>query len=246
MEAESNSPTLDLFFHLRHACADEWRAYTDHAFVRGVADGTLPEACFRHYLGQDYLFLIHFARAYALAAYKAETLGDIRQAAAGLSAIIDVEMALHVKFCSGWGLDEDKMAALPEAEETMAYTRYVLEKGMQGDLLDLHVALAPCMLGYAEIGRALAKSQLAHPVAKPEANPYAPWIDMYASDEYQAVAADEQAILNRLMTERGGPGRLPSLTETFRQATRLEAAFWEMAMGAADTGLAGPGAASRR
>ncbi len=230
MEAESNTGTLDLFSHLRDACADEWRAYTDHAFVRGLADGTLPKTCFRHYLGQDYLFLIHFARAYALAAYKADNLSDIRQAAAGLSAILDVEMALHVEFCAGWELDEDEMAALPEAEETMAYTRYVLEKGVQGDLLDLHVALAPCMLGYAEIGRALAECPTAHV----EANPYTPWIDMYASDEYQAVAAEEQATMNRLMAERGGPGRLPSLTETFRQATRLEAAFWEMGMHAVD------------
>ena len=230
MAAKSNTGTLDLFSHLRDACADEWRAYTDHAFIRGLADGTLPEACFRHYLGQDYLFLIHFARAYALAAYKADNLSDIRQAAAGLSAIIDVEMALHVEFCAGWGLDEDEMAALPEAEETMAYTRYVLEKGVQGDLLDLHVALAPCMPGYAEIGRALAEC----PTANVKANPYTAWIDMYASDEYQAVAADEQATMNRLMAERGGPGRLPSLTETFRQATRLEAAFWEMGMHAVD------------
>jgi thiaminase/transcriptional activator TenA len=231
MEAESNTGTIDLFSNLRDACADEWRAYTEHAFVRGLADGTLPEACFRHYLGQDYLFLIHFARAYALAAYKADNLGDIRQAAAGLSAIIDVEMTLHVKFCIGWGLDEDEMAALPEAEETMAYTRYVLEKGVQGDLLDLHVALAPCMLGYAEIGRALVECPTAHV----ETNPYRPWIDMYASDKYQAVAADEQDSLNRLMAERGGPGRLRSLTETFRQATRLEAAFWEMGLHAVDS-----------
>ena len=230
MEAKSNTGTLDLFSHLRDACADEWRAYTDHAFVRGLSDGTLPETCFRHYLGQDYLFLIHFARAYALAAYKADNLSDIRQAAAGLSAIIDVEMALHVEFCAGWGLNEDEMAALPEAEETMAYTRYVLEKGLQGDLLDLHVALAPCILGYVEIGRSLAECPTAHI----EANPYTLWIDMYASDEYQAVAADEQATMNRLMAERGGPGRLPSLTETFRQATRLEAAFWEMGMHAVD------------
>jgi thiaminase/transcriptional activator TenA len=226
MESESNTGTLDLFFHLRDACADEWRAYTDHAFVRGLSDGTLPEACFRYYLGQDYLFLFHFARAYGLAAYKADNLSDIRQAGAGLSAIIDVELSLHVEFCAGWGLNEDEMAALPEAEETMAYTRYVLEKGVQGDLLDLHVALAPCILGYAEIGRTLAEGPTAHV----EANPYRPWIDMYASDEYQAVAADEQATLNRLMTERGSSGRLPSLSETFRQATRLEAAFWEMGM----------------
>ncbi len=34
-------------------------------------------------------------------------------------------------------------------------TRFVLDRGMAGDLLDLHVALAPCVLGYAEIGTAL-------------------------------------------------------------------------------------------
>ena len=58
----------------------------------------------------------------------------------------------------------------------------------------------------------------------------AAWIEMYASDEYQALASDERATIDRLMAERGGPGRLPALTETFRQATRLETAFWEMAM----------------
>ncbi len=216
----------DLFDTLRNACASEWQAYTEHAFVRGLADGTLPEACFRHYLGQDYLFLIHFARAYALAAYKSETLEDIRQAAAGLSAIIDVEMGLHVEFCNGWGLSESQMAALPEAEETMAYTRYVLEKGLQGDLLDLHVALAPCMLGYAEVGKALA----ADPATKTDGNPYQAWIEMYASSEYQEFADVEKQTLNRLMGTRGGPGRMASLSESFRQATRLETAFWEMGL----------------
>ena len=113
-------------------------------------------------LGQDYLFLIHFARAYALAAYKSETLADIRQATAGLSAIIDLEMGLHVEFCASWGLTEADMEALPEADETMAYTRFVLEKGNAGDLLDLHVALAPCIIGYAEIGSVLASSNNAN------------------------------------------------------------------------------------
>jgi len=38
------------------------------------------------------------------------------------------------------------MKALPEAAETIAYTRYVLERGLSGDLLDLHVALARVLL----------------------------------------------------------------------------------------------------
>jgi len=216
----------NLFDTLRAACAEEWSAYTEHAFVKGMADGSLPEPCFRHYLGQDYLFLIQFARAYGLAAYKADTLEDIRDAAAGLSAIIDVEMGLHVEFCQGWGMSEAEMAALPEADATLAYTRYVLEKGLQGDLLDLHVALAPCMLGYAVIGKTLDDD----PNTKTEDNPYQAWIEMYASQDYQDVAEAEMQTLNRLMETRGGSGRLASLTKTFRQATRLETAFWDMGM----------------
>jgi thiaminase/transcriptional activator TenA len=220
----------NLFETLRDNCADDWRAYVEHPFVAGMADGTLPKSAFRFYLEQDYLFLIHFARAYGLAAYKAETIEDIRGAAAGLSAIIDTEMALHVEFCAGWGLTEAQMAAVPEAPETMAYTRYVLEKGLQGDLLDLHVALAPCMLGYGEIGHALAHNH----DTKIAGNPYVPWIEMYASKDYQDVAAEERATLDRLMKERGGPGRMASLTKTFAEATRLEAAFWDMGLRAAD------------
>jgi thiaminase/transcriptional activator TenA len=215
-----------LFAKLRSACAVEWDAYTAHAFVRGLADGSLPEACFRHYLIQDYLFLVHFARAYGLAAFKADTLEDIRAAAAGLSAMVDQEMQLHVAYSAEWGLGEAEMAAAPEADATIAYTRYVLERGLAGDLLDLQVALAPCIVGYAEIGRALADD----PATMIDGNPYRAWIEMYASADYQSVASDHVAQMDRLMDRRGGPGRLDTLVTTFRQATRLEAAFWEMGL----------------
>ena len=77
-----------MFEQFKQSCSDDWRAYTEHRFVVGIATGTLPEACFRHYLKQDYLFLVHFARAYALAAYKSRTLADIRHAKAVLSALV--------------------------------------------------------------------------------------------------------------------------------------------------------------
>lgn len=216
---------MGLFQRLKGDIQDVWSAYTDHAFVRQLLEGSLPEPCFRHYLGQDYRFLIHFARAYALAAYKSETLADIRQANGGLSAIVDVEMDLHVKFCADWGLTEAEMEALPEADETMAYTRFVLEKGNAGDLLDLHVALAPCIIGYAEIGKSLAPAE--------SGNPYATWIEMYASEEYQEVAEAEIAQLDRLFDLRAGEGRYESLSKTFAQATQLEVAFWQMGLDAA-------------
>ena len=227
------APSDGLFSRLRAAAADEWVAYAKHPFVARLAAGDLPKACFRRYLGQDYLFLIHFARAYALAAYKGETLEDIRQAAEGMKAILDVEIGLHIEFCAGWGMDEAEMAALPEAAETMAYTRYVLERGLAGDLLDLHVALAPCILGYAEIGRRIAREK----AGALGDNPYRAWIEMYAGEDYAEVARAEAEQLDRILLRRTGlaaqeidGARWESLVTTFREACRLEAAFWQMGL----------------
>lgn len=225
---ESGADTL--FGRLRGACAESWRAYIDHAFVRALAEGSLAEAAFRHYLGQDYRFLIHFARAYGLAVYKAEDLAEMRAAAATVTALLGVEMRLHVEFCAGWGLSEADMEALPEAGATLAYTRFVLERGMAGDVLDLHVALAPCVVGYGEIGRALARD----PGTRREGNPYRAWIEMYAGSEYQGVARAAVEQLDRLAARRLAPGRFDALVKTFDQATRLEAAFWDMGLNLAD------------
>lgn len=217
---------MDLLDRLKAATDDTWRAYTEHAFVRGLGDGTLPKAAFERYLVQDYLFLIHFARAYALAVYKGRTLDEMRAAHEGLKAILDVEMGLHVRLCGEWGIDAATLEAAPEASETMAYTRYVLETGLRGDLLDLHVALAPCVIGYAEIGSSLARAPLG---TSPE-NPYRAWIAEYSGAPYQAVAAAARDTLDRLAARGLTDARFPELVTVFRQATRLEIDFWSMGL----------------
>ena len=108
----------------------------------------------------------------------------------------------------------------------MAYTRYVLERGLAGDVLDLHVALAPCVIGYAVIGRKLA----ADPTTRFEGNPYRDWIEMYAGEEFQNVARAAVRHLDQLAASRLGPGRFESLASTFRQATSLEIGFWDMGL----------------
>ena len=218
--------TDGLFARLRASCAPEWADYTAHKFVRALGDGTLPEESFRHYLIQDYLFLIHFARAYALAAYKSDDLDDIRAAAKAVTALVDTEMGLHVKYCAGWGISEADMRAAPEAAANMAYTRFVLERGTAGDILDLHTALAPCVVGYAEIALRLD----ADPATKRDNNPYGEWIANYAGADYQAVARGAVKRLDRLARRRGGEARFDSLSATFRAATRLEVGFWDMGL----------------
>jgi len=226
-----------LFGRLVAANTGAWRAYVDHRFVRELGAGTLPEAAFRHYLVQDYLFLIHFARAWGLAVFKARALDDMRAAAAQLVAVLDEELKLHVAFCAEWGLAPDEIENAEEDTATLAYSRYVLERGAAGDLLDLHVALAPCIVGYGEIGRRLAGGA----GGGRQANPYRAWIETYGGADYQAVARDAVAALERLAAAAGvGPDspRLSALARTFGEAARLEAAFWEMGLADARAPLA--------
>ena len=215
---------MDVFDRLKAGARTEWTRYAEHPFTDGMGDGSLPEAAFQHYLVQDYLFLIEFARAYALAVYKSPDLAAMREAAAGLSAILDVEMDLHVKLCAGWGLSSGDLEHAAPAAEMLAYTRYVLDAGMRGDLLALKVALSPCVIGYAEIATRLA----ARPGALDAANPYSVWIAEYAGAPYQEVAAKARAQLDDLADRYATPAREAELIVIFRDATRLEAEFWEM------------------
>lgn len=217
------------FDTLRARCHAEWQSYCQHEFVRGLGSGELPAPAFRHYLQQDYLFLLHFARAFALAAYKSRNLADLRRGAEGLKAILDVELDLHIAYCREWGISEAELAALPESRATMAYTRYVLDAGSRGDVLDLHVALAPCMLGYAEIATWLE----AQPFTRREGNPYAKWIAMYAGEEFQQAARAEQEWLDARLAGVDAR-RFDELATIFSEATRLEADFWQMGLDRAD------------
>ncbi|MDA0230575.1 MAG: TenA family protein [Proteobacteria bacterium] len=219
-----------LFVSLREANADAWRNFTAHPFVKALADGSLPETAFRHYLIQDFLFLRHFARAYGLAAYKAESLEEIRAASQGLQAILNVEIGLHEAYCADWGVDSATLESALEDSATLAYTRYVLERGMAGDLLDLYVALAPCVIGYGEIGARL----IADNSTRMKGNRFAAWIEMYGGKDYQTISADAVHLLDRVGKARGADLRITALSRTFGEATRLEAAFWQMGLAAGE------------
>ena len=158
---------MRFFERLKAAASAEWRVYTEHPFTNGMANGLLAEAAFRHYLVQDYLFLIEFARAYALAVYKAPKLADIAKL---LPAFRPSSMSMNAReaLCRLGVCRRIDLERAPPAIETLAYTRYVLDTGMRGDLLALQVALAPCVIGYAEIAARLAT----RPEAQAETNPY--------------------------------------------------------------------------
>jgi len=201
-----------------------WHDYVHHPFVRQLGDGSLPRQSFLSYLRQDYLFLFHFSRAWALAAVKAETLEEMKAAASAVHALVTLEMPLHVRICAEAGISEAELQATEEASANLAYTRYVLEAGYSGDFLDLMAALSPCVMGYGEIGLRLARERAAD-------TPYRDWIDTYSGEPFQQLCRDTGALIDCAVQRRLGPRpwsspRWTRLARHFETAARLEIGFW--------------------
>lgn len=216
------------FARWREAAHDEWQAYTRHLFVEQLADGSLPRTAFIHYLTQDYVFLIHFSRAWAMAVVKAADVREMKLAASVVDGLINHELPLHIEECGKEGIPETELYGAEEEIENLAYTRYVLDAGLAGDFLDMLAALAPCVLGYGEIG--LRLKQIAN-----QGTPYQRWIDTYAGDEYQQICHSVGKLLDAAVSARLGSEfinnpRWQLLTQRFRTATRLEVGFWDMGL----------------
>src|ERR1700752_5122387 len=81
-----------------------WEAQLAHPFVRGIADGTLPEERFKNWVRQDYRYLIDFARVFAWAAAKADRLEAMSWYASALDLTLNTEMALHRQYAARFGI----------------------------------------------------------------------------------------------------------------------------------------------
>lgn len=102
----------------------------------------------------------------------------------------------------------------------------MLDCGASGDLIDLMVSLAPCVIGYAEIGRRLAPDG----AGKLERHPCKDWISQYADDSYQQTAERAKAHLNDLAEKYLTEARFEDVALIFSKATQLEADFWQMSL----------------
>ena len=217
----------NIFSLWRAEAGHNWTRYVEHEFVAGLADGSLPRNAYLHYLKQDYVFLIHFSRAWALAITKAETVEEMRTCAGIVHALINEEIALHVKVCAEAGICEAELFDTEERTENLAYTRYVLDAGHSGDFLDLLATLAPCVMGYGEIGARLGQSS--------DQSNYGDWINTYAGPQYQELCTAAGELIDKSVSHRLGENpetcpRWKTLCKRFDMATKLEIGFWDMGL----------------
>ena len=207
---------------LREVSREIWEAEKTHPFVSGMGDGSLPAEKFRFYLEQDYLFLIEYAKVFALAVPKAGGLEDMAYFAQLCSDTLNGEMELHRSYCAEFGIAPAELEAARPSRTTVGYTGHLLRVAEAGPIAEIVAAVLPCQWGYAEIARHLQARGL------PGEPRYRKWIGMYASREFEAYGV---WLRNRMERLAGGldQQRKQGLKEIFHASSRWEHRFWEMA-----------------
>ncbi|PUU77833.1 Phosphomethylpyrimidine kinase-domain-containing protein [Tuber borchii] len=199
-----------------------WYEYTHHQFTTQLGAGTLGKKSFQHYLIQDYLFLIQFARANSLAGYKSMSIPTISKTASIVQYVV-AETSLHLDYCSRFGLTQPQVEETEESLACTAYTRFVLDIGMSQDFFALQVAMAPCLLGYQEVALRLAKE------GKKDDNIYWEWVESYSGKSYGEAVIRGRELLEDL-SQDVGVKRISELVAIFAKATRMERNFWQMGL----------------
>ncbi|MGN8646575.1 thiaminase II [Gracilibacillus sp. HCP3S3_G5_1] len=199
-----------------------WNSYLEHPFVKGLGDGTLEQDKFKHWLKQDYVYLIDYARLFAIGSAKADDLEKMTTFAKLLHGVLDVEMDLHRKYAAEFGITKEELETTEPSAITTAYTSYMLNLSQRGGVENVVASVLACEWSYNFIGKSLAQL--------PEAldnNFYSSWVEMYSSDEFTTLAEETKQLMNDIA--EGKPEQeLVMLEEIVLKTSQFEYMFWDM------------------
>jgi thiaminase/transcriptional activator TenA len=209
--------------HLRTAADPIWQAMHDHALVRSIGEGNPDLQRLRFWMRQDYLFLIDYARLFALAAARAPDLETMTSFARLCHETLEGEMTLHRSYAEDFGISTAELESETKSAVTQAYTDFLLRTAALGDYSELVAALLPCMWGFSEVGTRLKDAGV------PEEPLSARWVEMYGSQDFAQLAAWCRDILDVLAG--GQPQQaLDRMQAAFIASSRHELAFWDQAL----------------
>lgn len=200
-----------------------WESFYCHPFIVGIGNGSLEIEKFKFFMVQDYLYLLQYAKVFALGVVKAQNEADMRFFAQNTESILNGEMKLHKAYMRRLYIAENQLENAKMSLVNRSYTSYMTACAFEGGIADIAAAVLACSWSYAEIGRRLndVPNTKEHPI-------FGEWVKSYSSEEYQRQNVELINFMNRL-TEGFSEERLRHLSGIFVNCSRFEAEFWNMA-----------------
>tara|TARA_B100000073_G_C23744389_1_gene574668 strand:+ start:7113 stop:7736 length:624 start_codon:yes stop_codon:yes gene_type:complete len=180
-------------------------------FVQGIKSGELPKNKFQSYIAQDYYFLMCFARSYGLAISKSNDINSIK-ILSGLLMGVSEELILHESYAKKW---ECNLSLNKIKPATKQYTDFLDEVSKKFNMIEIMVAMSPCMSLYSWIGKNLAKSNID--------NTYKEWVITYSDESFSNLAK----ALEDLIDIQSEAYNFKLLNKIYEKAMELELNFFE-------------------
>ena len=203
---------------------DLWKSYNEHPFVLGIQNGDLAHEKFRFYTIQDYLYLLDYAKVFAIGLSKADDPAVMHTFAQYIVQIMDCEMNVHEGYMAELSITPEELRTAKPALANLSYTAYMRACAEAGGPAEAITAVLACAVSYEHIAREILRR-------KPDADKhpfYGAWVESYASDAYAQENVVLCELVNKLTAGYTEP-QLEKLCEIFRNCARYEAGFWDMA-----------------
>ncbi|MCF2670639.1 thiaminase II [Butyricicoccus pullicaecorum] len=203
---------------------DLWKSYNEHPFVLGIQNGDLAREKFRFYTIQDYLYLLDYAKVFAIGLSKADDPAVMHTFAQYIVQIMDCEMNVHEGYMAELSITPEELRTAKPALANLSYTAYMRACAEAGGPAEAITAVLACAVSYEHIAREMLRR-------KPDADKhpfYGAWVESYASDAYAQENVVLCELVNKLTADYTEP-QLEKLCEIFRNCARYEAGFWDMA-----------------
>lgn len=227
--------------------ADVYANILKHPFINELANGTLPREKFLHYMVQDSLYLVEFARTLAILAARAETPDEMLHLIEASRDTMVVERGLHEGFFKEFGITKVLYEGADKTNATEIYSGFLLSQAYESAFEVAVAAVLPCFWIYLEVGKEIYgksgvskeiplihRSSMEAKVARgmkqtPNtsiSNPYQRWIETYAGGEFEGMAERMRQYVNTLAAKTDARTRAKMLA-AFTRSSQLEYVFWD-------------------
>ena len=159
-------------------CRPVWDKCYEHPFVQGIADGTLDHDKFRYFILQDHLYIMQYAKLFAIGLFKCDKEADIRAFYELIGFSIEGEDALHHSYFEKIGITQEMIDSATPSIANESYTSYMLTVAAKGGPAEVMAAAAACAWSYTYIGQRLAQIPGIN-----EDDFFGPWTSTYTAED---------------------------------------------------------------
>ena len=188
-------------------------------FNQELAQGTLSQEVFRHYVVQDAHYLVAYGRALAICGAKAYAADDIIQFTQAAKEAIVVERSLHDSFMQDFAISKAQFETTPLTLACHHYTSFLTATAWSESYPVVLASLLPCFWIYAEVGKDIIRHSIPN-------NPYQAWIDTYAGEEFNEAVRKVILTIDRIAA-RCDADTLEKMHQAYTKGAELEWLFWD-------------------